>query len=214
MTLPPEEADAMPRVPDVRAMGERMEHLLDAVESSTDLAMRRTAAELLELVTELYGAGLARMMELVAGQAPDLVAAFAGDELVASLLAVHGLHPQELSERVESALVRVRPFLAAHGGDVELVDLDVTGAAVRVRLLGSCDGCPSSQETLVSAVEEAITDVAPEILRIELDQPSSGSGSPPLGGHATSEGPPVPVVLGPKPSVRGRMAVAAPAGRR
>ena len=46
---------------------------------------------------------------------------------------------------------------------------------VRLRLLGSCDGCPSSAATLQGAVERAIVERAPEVMRIEVDQPSEAA---------------------------------------
>ena len=51
-----------------------------------------------------------------------------------------------------------------HGGDVELLDVDEDAGAVHLRLLGSCDGCPSSAVTLQHAVERAIVEAAPEIV--------------------------------------------------
>ncbi len=42
---------------------------------------------------------------------------------------------------------------------------------MQLRLLGSCDGCPSSSVTLQLAVERAIVEAAPEIVRIDVDQP-------------------------------------------
>ena len=68
------------------------------------------------------------------------------------------------TDRVEAALESVRPFLAHHDGDVELLDIDPDAGAVLLRLLGSCDGCPSSAVTLQLAVERAIVDAAPEIV--------------------------------------------------
>jgi Fe-S cluster biogenesis protein NfuA len=95
-------------------------------------------------------------------------------------LVVHGLHPQPLDERVQRALAAVRPTLAAHKGDVELVDIDVDANAVRLRLLGSCDGCPSSTITLQMAVERAILEAAPEIAIIDVEQPSTRTVSTPV----------------------------------
>jgi Fe-S cluster biogenesis protein NfuA len=85
---------------------------------------------------------------------------------------VHGLHPDDVSARVETALARVRPVLETHGGDVELLDIDPAAGAVRLRLLGSCDGCPSSSVTLQQAVETAIVEAAPEITLIDVEPPS------------------------------------------
>lgn len=135
---------------------------------------------MLRLVSELYGAGLARVVELAEDEAdarpPDFLGRLAQDDLVASLLLVHGLHPDSLESRVGHALARVRPFLATHGGDVELLDIDPDAGAVRLRLLGSCDGCPSSAVTLQGAVETAIVEAAPEIVTIDVDQPSEPAG--------------------------------------
>src|SRR5207342_3700909 len=93
------------------------------------------------------------------------LSALAADDLVASLLLVHGLHPYGVVERVEQALESVRPYLGSHGGDVELLGVGEDGT-VRLRLLGSCDGCPSSAVTLKLAVEGAIESAAPEVTAI------------------------------------------------
>jgi Fe-S cluster biogenesis protein NfuA len=93
---------------------------------------------------------------------------------------VHGLHPESLDSRVEAALVSVRPFLAQHGGDVELLGIDDELGAVKLRLLGSCDGCPSSASTLRGAVEVAIIEAAPEIIRIVVEEPTKPAVSTPI----------------------------------
>lgn len=165
----------------LEATGEGIQTLLDDLRASVGDREYRKVEELLGLVLDLYGAGLGRVLDVVGEQAPGVVAALAGDELVASLLVVHGLHPDGLGERVEAALAKVRPLLARHQGDVELVDLDPGAAAVRIRLLGSCDGCPSSAITLRSAVEKAILEAAPEIVVIDVDQPAGSDPGLPAG---------------------------------
>ena len=161
----------MPAQQNLRATGDRIEQLLDELRATADPRTCDRAEELLRLVSELYGAGLARVVELAGEGDPGLVERFVGDDLLASLLLVHGLHPKDLRRRVEDALAQVRPFLGAHGGDVELLDLDEGAGAVRLRLLGSCEGCPSSAVTLQLAVERAITEAAPEITLIDVDEP-------------------------------------------
>jgi Fe-S cluster biogenesis protein NfuA len=175
---------------DLRATGDRIEELLDRLHAAADPRTAGLADELLRLITELYGAGLARVVELVKAQAPELVAVLADDGLVGSLLAVHDLHPDDIGARVEAALESVRPFLDAHGGDVELLGLDAAIGAVHLRLLGSCDGCPSSAVTLRTAVEHAIVEAAPEIVLIDVEVPSE-------------QGPGVPIELGRKPEPSG-----------
>ena len=132
----------------LRVVGDRIEQLLDELHATADPATCALAQELLRLVTELYGGGLERVVVLAREDAPELVDRLLADELVASLLLVHGLHPESVTARVEQALESVRPFLATHDGDVELLDIDEDAGAVHLRLLGSCDGCPSSAVTL------------------------------------------------------------------
>jgi Fe-S cluster biogenesis protein NfuA len=162
----------------LRATGDRIESLLDGLRGSLELRTYEQVEELLRLVSDLYGGGLTRIVQLARDRAPELVEAMVDDDLVASLLLVHDLHPVSLAARVEAALSSVRPLLATHGGDVELLDLDASARAVRLRLLGSCDGCPSSSVTLQSAVEQAIVGAAPEIVVIDVDQSSSSAGVP------------------------------------
>jgi Fe-S cluster biogenesis protein NfuA len=140
-------------------MIERVEALLDSVESFPP-PQREAATELVQALLEMYGEGLAR---IVAAGGPLPVE----DELVAHLLLLHGLHPVPVRERVTGALDSVRPYLAAHGGGVEL--LDIADGVVHLRLEGACHGCPSSALTLRAAVEEAVVKAAPDVERIEAE---------------------------------------------
>src|SRR5580700_8533482 len=106
----------MPEPKNLRASGERIEQALAELESCADASTLGLAEELLRLVSELYGTGLERVVEIVSGAAPGLMEELAADELVASLLLVQGLHPSPLEDRVQGALAKVRPFLARHGG--------------------------------------------------------------------------------------------------
>ena len=168
-------------------IGETIEHKLEALQARADPRVFDQAVELLQLVSELYGTGLATIMQLAQQHAPDLIERITADDLLASLLVANGLHPDDLAVRIANALDAVRPFLAGHGGDVELLDIDERAGAVRLRLLGSCDGCPSSAITLRTTVERAIVDAAPEIAIIDVEEPSEQSVS-------------IPVLLGSKPS--------------
>ena len=127
--------------------------------------------DLVALVTNLYGAGLERLLEVLANAGRlDAVAldALAADELVSGLLLVHGLHPYDVTTRVAAALDSVRPYLGSHGGDVELLGIDDAGV-VTLRFLGTCDSCPSSTVTLQLAVEGAIQAAAPEVTAIQVE---------------------------------------------
>ena len=69
-------------------------------------------------------------------------------------------------ERVEAVLNRVRPFMQADGGDIELVDVE--GNSAGVRLTGMCAGCPSAHMTLYLGVENALRDEIPEFETLRL----------------------------------------------
>jgi len=69
-------------------------------------------------------------------------------------------------ERVEAVLDRVRPFMQADGGDIEL--LDVSGNSADVRLTGMCAGCPSAHMTLYIGVETALREEIPEFESLRL----------------------------------------------
>jgi Fe-S cluster biogenesis protein NfuA len=150
--------------------GERIDSLLSALGTAGPVAQQR-GEDLVALVTNLYGAGLERLLEVLADAGRlDATAldALAADELVSGLLLVHGLHPYDVTTRVAAALDSVRPYLGSHGGDVELLGIDQAGV-VTLRLLGTCDSCPSSTVTLQLAVEGAIQAAAPEITAIEVE---------------------------------------------
>jgi Fe-S cluster biogenesis protein NfuA/nitrite reductase/ring-hydroxylating ferredoxin subunit len=148
-----------------RTAGDRIQLLLDASAGSGTVVRERTE-QLAGELTDLYGAALERMVSIAAESAPELVGAFAADELVASLMLVHGLHPHGVERRIEDALDGVRPYLGSHGGDVTL--LEVVDDVVRLRFAGSCKSCPSSAVTLEFAVEDAVRAAAPEITSIEV----------------------------------------------
>ena len=88
----------------LRATGERIEQALTELHSTADPRTLNLTEELLRLVSELYGAGFARAVELAREHTPTLIPILADDELVASLLLVQGLHPESLDNRVEAAL--------------------------------------------------------------------------------------------------------------
>lgn len=163
---------------DPTTCGERIELLLEASAAAGPVARER-AEELVRLVVELYGAGLERLLELAhdAGKLDDdLLGALADDELVSGLLLVHDLHPFGVHERVERALDGVRPYLGSHGGDVRLLGVTDDGV-VHLQLLGSYDGCASSAVTLELAVEDAVRAAAPEIVRIDVEEPEKAAAS-------------------------------------
>ncbi len=70
-----------------------------------------------------------------------------------------------MKDRVEKVINRIRPAVQMDGGDIELVD--VVDGLVKLRLIGSCSGCPSSTMTLKMGIERAIRAEVPEITGVE-----------------------------------------------
>lgn len=156
---------------DDQALNERVgkiETLLGEIESFPDPEARVKTAEIVQTLLEVYGEGLARVMEIVARKGDEGPRdAFVGDELISHLLLLHGLHPVDVETRVVRALDEVRPYLESHGGNVEF--LGIEGGVARLRMQGSCSGCPSSTVTLKLAIEEAVQKAAPDLKGIEAE---------------------------------------------
>lgn len=72
-----------------------------------------------------------------------------------------------MKDRIEAILDEIRPNLAMHKGNVELVDVDQEQGIVFVKFLGGCEGCPMSQITLKMGIEVYLTDKMPEIKEVQ-----------------------------------------------
>ena len=79
---------------------------------------------------------------------------------------MNALSTEELTEKIDSALDSIRPYLETDGGNVKILEVtdDLT---VKLELLGACGTCPMSTMTLKAGVEEAIKKVVPEIKSVE-----------------------------------------------
>jgi Fe-S cluster biogenesis protein NfuA/nitrite reductase/ring-hydroxylating ferredoxin subunit len=145
---------------------DRFQDLAARLESIDDPVAREVAEGMVGAMLELYGEGLVRIFDALE-RAPDIRAELTEDGVVASLLLIHGLYPIPLAERVEEALVSVRPYMKTHGGGVELVRME--GNVAHLRLLGGCDGCAASSSTMELAIREALDEVAPDLEGVEVE---------------------------------------------
>jgi Fe-S cluster biogenesis protein NfuA len=158
---------------------ERIEALVEKVARFSDADARATSEELLQTVLEMYGEGIARLLERVyeySGGDTTLLEKIADDELVCSLLLLHGLHPLTLEQRIARGIAEVRPYLEKHGGNVEL--LRIADNVAYLQLQGSCQGCSSSTTTLKMTIEETLYRVAPDLERIETVDASTPAAQP------------------------------------
>ncbi len=72
-----------------------------------------------------------------------------------------------MKEQIQKELEAVRPALQADGGDVEFVDYNDADGVVKVRLKGSCSGCPMATITLKNHIERMLVEKIPEVKAVE-----------------------------------------------
>jgi Fe-S cluster biogenesis protein NfuA len=162
MTTAKDDADFRNRVRRVEALLQEVERLPEAARACT--------RQIVQTLLEMHSAALDRILTRLADAGPTGLAVIdelGRDDLVGSLLLLYGLHPLDLETRVRQALDGVRPSLRSHGGNVELVGID--DGVVRLRMQGSCNGCPSSARTLESTIEDAVWEKAPDVVAIQLE---------------------------------------------
>src|SRR5258708_6516551 len=104
----------MPGQPEFQRRPPSIEQLLGDLEAAADPNLRTTVQELMQLVMELHGAGLERILELIVASSDagaSLIQKLGRDELVSSLLVLHGLHPLDMEARITQALDKIRSRL-------------------------------------------------------------------------------------------------------
>lgn len=155
---------------------ERLEEVTQGWEEN----QRATAQAIRSTVEAISAEALRRLVRRVREEPGglDALKAAVDDEWVRGVLTYHGIlrAPEPTSEaRVQAALERVRPTLAGHAGDVELVAV-VSEREVHIRLVGSCDGCAFSDATVRLGIEAEIRKELPtlEILKVVDGRPRDG----------------------------------------
>src|SRR5580658_7054895 len=154
----------------VHTVSARVEELLVALKSGGFGGAAPAAEELVALLVGLYGDGLTQIMTLLAEQGPQgeaMIDVLAADPMIESLLLLHDLHPLDVDTRIQRALDRVRPYLGSHAGGVEY--LGVFDGVARLKLEGSCHGCPSSTVTVELAITGAVQEAAPEVTGVKVE---------------------------------------------
>ncbi|WP_216588841.1 hypothetical protein [Streptomyces brasiliscabiei] len=148
---------------DAQQTGRRVEEILDRLATSGDPAVTTAAEELVRSLMDFYGAGLARALHLLSAAPGDPTARLLGDELVASLLVLHELHPEDRDTRIARALDSVRE----HALEIEDFDEDTGTLTLRSPDSGGGCGCGSGEDAR-QAAEAALTCFAPEVTVVEL----------------------------------------------
>lgn len=155
---------------DPRATAARVEALVAELGTHGDARVRAASEDLVRHLMQLYGAGLARMLDLAFEQDEAAASAWAerlaDDPLVASLLALHDLHPHDLDRRIARAIDRVQPIVAAAGAQLSVVA--VSSKAITIKL-GTLPGVTASAADVRPIVERVLAEAAPEISRVAFE---------------------------------------------
>ena len=145
----------------------RMGELIDELSTIEDSPVKEKVFELLDWVDAFHREGVVRVAGLLPLEALD---SLREDPLIARLFDTY-LEEEEQSEdlqaELEEALDEIRPYLHSHGGEMEV--LGVAHGVVRLRLMGSCHGCPSSTATLTQGVEAILKERWSGFRKIEVE---------------------------------------------
>jgi Fe-S cluster biogenesis protein NfuA len=151
---------------------DRLEELLDDI-GALDDDVRGRVFELLDGVDGVHRLAVTR---LAAGLGPGLAALRRTDAAVDWLFEAYGVGVDDVAA-AEAALEPVRPYIAGHGGAVEV--LGVEDGVVRVRMSGTCSGCTSSGETLRHGVEVALRENLPGFAALDVAPDDGAPAHPP-----------------------------------
>ena len=153
---------------------DRIEELVHRAEAIDDPAVRGIAVDLLQAVLNFHAAGLERLMEIAAATGPAGEAIFeraAEDDLVSSMLLLHGLHPDDLETRVNRAVEKLRRTFGSPGAGLSLVAIENETVRLRFQTERAWSGAP-----IKASIEAAIYQAAPEVAHVVIE----GFEDPPL----------------------------------
>ena len=173
--------------------GERAERLLE----HPDPAVRADAAEVLDWIDAYHREGLGRLVEMVRQWRGEIFLEQAAlDPVVGELLTTYSLgvdvDTAAVERTVQAALDEVRPYVASHGGDLEV--LSVEDGVVGLRMHGHCDGCTAAGDTIANRIEAALRDHWIDFRRVEVTEATQPPHPPPAPGQVTTG-----LGIGPRP---------------
>ncbi len=144
----------------------KIDELVQKVESLPDPRARDTAVELVQAIMQLHAEALERMLGIVSAS-PDAAAileTMGADDLVSSVMVLHGLHPDDTATRIERAMEKLHVYFDSRGAGIVLLDMDAT--TVRVRFTGTRPGAGASAKQVI---EDVIYEAAPEIENLVIE---------------------------------------------
>lgn len=149
---------------------QRIGELVQSLETIADPASRAATKDLVQLIMDMHGAGLERILEIVyqSGETgAKMMEDLGQDPLVSSLLVLYSLHPDDFETRVERKLGQVGSKLRKMGAEVRLVSL--TGGDIRLHATVEGHACGSTKRTVQTTLEEAIYEAAPDLKSLVVE---------------------------------------------
>ncbi len=154
----------------VRQLG----NLIAQFDHLPDGPQKTAGKELVQLLMDVHGMGLERIMEIVfesgaAGAAlpgPAIIDKLGQDSIAGSLLLLYSLHPDDLETRVQKAVERLRPRLRKLACNIELARVDEGN--VQIQLAKAGHSCGSSSNDLKAIVEDGVYEFAPDVVSLEI----------------------------------------------
>ena len=144
--------------------------LVQELDSIADPAVRASTKGLVQLLMDLHGTALERILEIVFESGDGgarVIDALGDDPLVGSLLVLYGMHPEEIDVRVARKLKQIETKLFKMGAEAKLVS--VNGGDVRVRATVEGHACGSTKKNVEAAVEEAMYEAAPDLTSLVVE---------------------------------------------
>lgn len=159
----------------VRQLGQ----LIAQFELMPENPQKAACKQLVQLLMDVHGAGLDRIMEIVfeAEAGPAIIEKLGQDAVTSSLLLLYSLHPDDLETRVHTAVDRLRPRLRKVSYSVDLTRVYEGTVEVRVTSTSSGHSCGSTLKEVRAMVEDGIFEFAPDITSLEihgLEEPANG----------------------------------------
>lgn len=158
----------------VRQLG----NLITQFDQMPEGPQKTACKELVQLLMDVHGAGLERMMEIVfesEASGPAIIDKLGHDTITGSLLLLYSLHPDDLQTRVHNAVERISPRLRKLSCSAELIGIDEGAVQVRVTTDGHACGCSTKDARAI--VEEGVYELAPDVISLEILGPDEPSNS-------------------------------------
>ena len=179
----------------------RVGALFDELMTHPDAGVRDRVEEMMDLFDAFHREGLGRLVEMIRAWRGEIFLESVGrDDVTGYFLSAYdfGEAPDEREQAaafdaVDAAMQELRPMIESHGGMITVEE--IKDGVVKLQMLGSCDGCPSSAATLTGGIEEALRRHWPNFRRLEVIEPAAEEAP-----AALPEPEPVLLKIGRKPT--------------